>query len=129
MMTRTQTMTKNKRKARRPDPVANPTARIYITGIGPELPSSSNPGSFYHELSVDIGELGKLQGGRSFIDPVMDNWDTAQWAHRVMLLQDGYTLVGTGVTRQTPRGDEYLDVDHFEPTDVLDAAGRSILNQ
>jgi hypothetical protein len=123
------TRTQNRRRTRRPDPVANPSARIYITGIGPELPSQSNPGSFYHELSVDIGRLGQLQGGRSFIDPVMDNWETAQWANRVMLLQDGYTLVGTGVTRQTTRGDEYLDVDHFEPTDVLDAAGRSILNQ
>ena len=114
-------------RRRRPDPVANPSARIYITGIGPELPSQSNPGSFYHELTVDIGSLGRSQGGRSFVDTAMDNWDTAQWANRIQLLQDGYTLVGTGVTRQTTSGDEYLDVDYFEPMDVWNDQGRSIL--
>ena len=111
---------------RKKDPVYDPAARVYLTGISGERLSASNPGSKYREVSVSIYEPDNPQSGRSFVDTRMDNYEQVGWPTITHILSEGHTLSGIGVLRKNYDRDEiYLDCDQiddltlYEDTTVL----------
>ena len=61
------------------DSVYDPNARIFLTGIGAEFPSKSNPGSLCRELEVSIDKIDNPQTGHSYVDVKMENYDQVGW--------------------------------------------------
>jgi len=105
---------------RKKDPVYDPAARIYLTGITGERLSQSNPGSRYREVFVSIGHIDNPQSGRSFIDDKMENYDHVGWPAITHILAHGHTLTGVGVLRKNYERDEiYFDCDHIDQLDLV----------
>jgi hypothetical protein len=118
--------TMTKKKYRKKDPVYDPTATVFITGVSGERQSKSNPGSIYRELEVSIDTIDNPQTGKSYVDASMDNYHEEQWPNRIIVLQKGLIMGGTGVTRQNKDGDVYLDADTFQPGMVYHEDGRPV---
>tara|TARA_R100001463_G_scaffold76347_1_gene130424 strand:- start:1605 stop:2015 length:411 start_codon:yes stop_codon:yes gene_type:complete len=117
-------MKKTKHKSK--DPVYNPSATVFITGVSGERKSKSNSGSLYRELEVNIDKLDNPQSGRSYVDVSMDNYKEQNWPNRIIVLQKGMIIGGTGVTRQNKDGNVYLDADTFKPGMVYYADGKPV---
>ena len=113
---------KKKRKNPNKGSVLYTDAPVYLTGIGPELQSKSNPGSTYRQLRVSIHNIDNEQSGNSYIDRSMDNYESAGWHNISKILDMGHTLKGRGVVyKNMSTGDEYFDADkitHLEQCDV-----------
>tara|TARA_E500000178_G_C16703031_1_gene609107 strand:+ start:168 stop:497 length:330 start_codon:yes stop_codon:yes gene_type:complete len=106
---------------RKKDPVYDPSARIFLTGISGERMSASNPGSKYREVSVSIGNIDNPQSGRSFVDSRMENYDQVGWSAITHILAEGHTLTATGVLRKNYDRDEiYLDADELHDLQLVD---------
>lgn len=106
---------------RKKDPVYDPSAQVYLTGISGERMSASNPGSRYREVSVSIGTMDNPQSGRSFIDTRMENYDKVGWPAITHILADGHTLSARGVLRKNYERDEiYLDADELNDLQLVD---------
>jgi hypothetical protein len=105
---------------RKKDPVYDPAARVYLTGISGERISASNPGSKYREVSVSIYEPDNPQSGRSFVDSQMENYDKVGWPTITHILAEGETLTGIGVLRKNYERDEiYFDCDHIDHLEIV----------
>jgi hypothetical protein len=105
---------------RKKDPVYDPAARIYLTGISGERMSASNPGSKYREVSVSIGNIDNPQSGRSFVDTRMENYHKVGWPHITHILAEGHVLTAIGVLRKNYERDEiYLDADELHQLDLV----------
>ena len=105
---------------KRKDPVYDPNARVFLTGIGNEFESTSNPGSLCRELNVSIDKIDNPQTGHSYIDVKMENYDKVGWPNITTILQEGHTLTGKGVLRKKyPSGDIYLDVDKIDELEII----------
>ena len=106
---------------RKKDPVYDPSARVYLTGISGERMSTSNPGSKYRELSVSISTIDNPQSGRSFIDSRMENYDQVGWPAITHILGEGHILTAQGVVRKNYERDEiYLDADELHDLELVD---------
>jgi hypothetical protein len=120
---------KRQRKKPNKDPVWDPSAQVYLTGIGPEMPSKSNPGSSYRQLDVSINSISNEQSGNSYIDLSMDNYESEGWHNISTILDLGHTLKGKGVVRKKyPSGDIYFDVDKIHDLELVDASRESVNN-
>tara|TARA_R110002012_G_scaffold51408_5_gene132968 strand:- start:4977 stop:5387 length:411 start_codon:yes stop_codon:yes gene_type:complete len=115
-----------KTKHRSKDPVFNPSATVFITGVSGERQSRSNSGSLYRELEVSIDRPDQPQSGNSYVDVSMENYTEQSWPNRIIVLQKGMIIGGTGVTRQNRDGNVYLDADTFEPGMVYHADGKPV---
>ena len=106
---------------RKKDPIYDPSAQVYLTGISGERMSASNPGSKYRELSVSIGTIDNPQSGRSFIDSRMENHDQVGWPTITHILGEGHILKARGVLRKNFERDEiYLDADELHDLELVE---------
>jgi hypothetical protein len=111
----------SKMTRKKKDSVYDPTARVFLTGIGNEFESTSNPGSLCRELEVSIDKIDNPQTGHSYIDVKMENYDQVGWPNITTILQQGHTLTCKGVLRKKyPSGDVYLDVDKIDDLEIIE---------
>ena len=114
-------------RRRKKDSVYDPNARVFLTGIGPEFESTSNPGSLARELKVSIDTIDNEQTGHSYIDVKMENYDSGGWPNITTILQEGHVLTCRGVLRKKyPSGDVYLDIDKLEDLEIVEDTPPSI---
>ena len=107
-------------KRKKKDSVYDTDARVFLTGIGNEFESTSNPGSLCRELEVSINKIDNPQTGHSYVDVKMENYDKVGWPNITTILQEGHTLTGKGVLRKKyPSGDIYLDVDKIDELEII----------
>jgi hypothetical protein len=105
---------------RKKDPVYDPDARVYLTGISGEKMSYSNPGSRYREVSVSIRDLDTAQSGHSYVDSRMENYQSVGWPNIITILQLGHVLTGRGVLRKNYQTDEiYFDCDSITHLELV----------
>ncbi len=126
-------MSKNKKRFNK-DPVFDPNATVYVTGVSLPTQSRMNTlqvngetvSSIYHEVYVDIDRIGNTQTAKSYVDVSMDNFKEQNWPNRIKFLNAKFIIGGRGVLRQNKDGDVYLDCDHFHPDMVYSEDGTAI---